>query len=158
MGEDVTKAILDELNNSAPMENWNKTIITLIPKVTNPLMVKEFRLISLCNICYKIIARAMTNRLRSWMPTIIDETQCAFIPGRLINIILGFEAIHWMRNIKNGKFGYAALKLDMSKAYDRVEWKFLEVIMNKMGFSESWVQLVMRCVSSVSYSFDIYTL
>ncbi|XP_073137930.1 uncharacterized protein [Henckelia pumila] len=157
VGEEVTQVVLHILNEDAPMDGWNNTIITLIPKVGNPMMMKEFRPISLCNICYKIIARALTNRLRLLMSRVIDETQSAFVPGRLIsdNVILGFEATHWIRSRKKGKDGYAALKLDMSKAYDRVEWKFLEAIMNRLGFSGSWKRKVMKCVSSVSYSFSV---
>ncbi|XP_073133915.1 uncharacterized protein [Henckelia pumila] len=157
IGVDVTKAALAILNDGAPMDDWNKTVITLIPKVPNPLMVKEFRPISLCNVCYKIIARALTNRLRPMMKYVIDDCQSDFVPGRLIsdNIILGFEAVHWMRSRKKGKYGYAALKLDMSKAYDRVEWNFLEAFMLKLGFNESWVGKVMSCISSVSYSFKV---
>lgn len=157
IGGDVTREILAFLNEDAPLGQWNHTIIKLIPKVENPLMLKEFRPISLCNVCYKIIAHAMTNRLRPLMKIIIDESQCAFVPGRLItdNVLLGFEATHWMRNRKKGKQGFAALKLDMSKAYDRVEWSFLEAIMDKVGFHRSWTSKVMHCVSSVSYSFAL---
>lgn len=124
------------------MGEWNKTIISLIPKVSNPVMIKEFRPISLCNVCYKIIARALTNRPRPMMKLIVNDTQSAFVPGRQItdNIILGFEAV---------------LKLDMIKAYDRVEWSFLEAMMGKLGFSSVWTEKVMRCVSSVKYSFSI---
>lgn len=88
------------------------------------------------------------------MKLIVDETQSAFVPGRQItdNIILGFEAVHWMRNLKRGKHGYATLKLDMGKAYDRVEWSFLEAMMGKLGFSSAWTEKVMRCISSVKYS------
>lgn len=93
-------------------------------------MMKEFCPISLCNVFYKIIARAMTNRLRPLMKLIIDETQSVFVTGRLVsdNIILGFEATNWMWNGKKGKHDYVALKLDMGKTYDRVEWPFLKLL------------------------------
>ncbi|XP_073138644.1 uncharacterized protein [Henckelia pumila] len=95
--------------------------------------------------------------LRPLMSQIIDETQSAFVPGRLItdNIILGFEKIHWIRTRKTGKQGYVALKLDMSKAYDRVEWSFFEAVMYQMGFCELWIEKVMKCVKSVQYSFSL---
>lgn len=63
---------------------------------------------------------------------------------------MGFECMHWIRNQKKAKNGFAALKLDMSKAYDRVEWSFLKSVMRMLGFAEVWVNLIMRCVTSVS--------
>ena len=77
--------------------------------------------------------------------------------GRLItdNILVAFEVMHHIKQKKGGKLGDIALKLDMSKAYDRVEWACLEKIMEKMGFAEKWRNLVMRCVSSVTYSIRI---
>ncbi|XP_073153487.1 uncharacterized protein [Henckelia pumila] len=77
--------------------------------------------------------------------------------GRLItdNVRIGFECMHWIRHHNKRKIGYAALKLDMSKAYYRVEWNYLESIMLKMGFHLRWVNLIMRCVTSVSYSFRV---
>lgn len=68
--------------------------------------------------------------------------------------MLGYECMHWLRHHK-GKTGYVALKLDMSKAYDRVEWGYLEKLMERMGFCLSWRALIMRCVRSVSYSFKL---
>ena len=68
------------------------------------------------------------------------------------NILVAFETLHSMKNHKSGKTGYMALKLDMSKVYDRVEWPFLEEVMRKLGFNERWITLMMICVNSVSYA------
>ena len=63
-----------------------------------------------------------------------------------------FETLHYMRTHSSGKTGFMALKLDMSKAYDRVRLNFLEFMMYRIGFCEVWVKLIMLCVSSVRYT------
>ena len=68
------------------------------------------------------------------------------------NILMAFETFHYMKHHQNGKSGFMALKLDMSKAYDQVEWAYLEAIMRKMGFDWRWVNLMMECITTVSYS------
>jgi hypothetical protein len=80
----------------------------------------------------------LANRLKKVLPSIISPSQSAFIPGRLIidNILVAFEALHTMDAKMKGKEGFMALKLDMSKAYDRVEWHFLESVMRKIGFAD----------------------
>ena len=65
---------------------------------------------------------------------------------------MAYEALHTMHGRKKGKIGTLALKLDVSKAYDRVEWNFLRQIMLKLGFPGDWVDRVMSCVSSTSFS------
>ena len=74
--------------------------------------------------------------------------------GRMIfdNIIIAYETVHAMKNKCTGQVWWLAAKLDMSKAYDNVEWNYLECLMSKMGFATRWVQLIMACVRSVSYS------
>ncbi|KAL5567359.1 hypothetical protein UlMin_030523 [Ulmus minor] len=145
------------LNEGGDMGSWNATLITLIPKIQHPTTVKNFRPISLCTVLYKIVSRSITNRFRLILDDVIGDPQSSFVPGRLItnNVILGFEAMHWIRKHTGGQTGYAALKLDMSKAYDRVEWSFLRGMMDKLGFDEKWTALIMRCIASVSYSFLI---
>lgn len=96
----------------------------------------------------------LPNLLKTALPHIISHNQSAFIPRRLItdNILVAFEAFHTMATQMKGKQGFMALKLDMSKTYDRVEWKFLEAIMRRLGFVEQWIQLKMKCVCTVTYA------
>ncbi|KAL5575510.1 hypothetical protein UlMin_017209 [Ulmus minor] len=154
VGEEITAACLGFANGGQLLGSINETIITLLPKVKNPTRITEFRPISLCNVIYKIISKMLANRLRRVMGTVISEEQSAFIPGRLItdNAIIGFESLHaikWQKSKKN----YLALKLDMAKAYDRVEWEFIQRMMTKLGFSDTWIKKIMACISSVTYSF-----
>ena len=136
IGMDVSQAILSCLNSRSILRSINHTFITIIPKVQNLERVSNFCPISLCNVIYKIISKVIANRLMPLLNSIISETQSAFIADCLItdNILIAFESLHHMKNSCSGKKGFMAMKLDMSKAYDRVEWVFLEKILLKMGF------------------------
>ena len=151
---DVTQIVLHFLNSGSLPNPLNHTFITLIPKTKIPEQVSEFRPISLCNVLYKIFSKVLANRLKRVLPHIISEHQSAFIKGRLItdNILVAYETLHYMKNHNSGSSGFMALKLDMNKAYDRVEWFFLKNVMLLMGFDERWVALVMECITMVTYS------
>lgn len=154
---DFTGLCLDLLNGRICMSEVNQTVIVLIPKIDEPTLMKHFRPISLCNVIYKTCSKVLVNRLKSLMPTCIAENQSAFVAGRLIsdNVIIAHELFHYLKGSKNGPNKGVAIKLDMEKAYDRVEWHFLVDIMTKMGFASSWIDTVMSLVSTVSYCFKI---
>ena len=101
-------------------------------------MVGDFRPVSLCNFVYKVISKIMANRLRPIILNIISPVQSAFVKGKLINenSILTQEVSHTMKR-KKGKGGLMLLKLDMEKAYDRMEWDFLKEVLSCVGFSEA---------------------
>lgn len=131
----------------------NQTNICLIPKTERPIEMGEFRPISLCNVSYKVISKLMSKRLKKCLPKIISETQSAFVARRLItdNILVAHEVFHALRTNPGCRSKFVAIKTDMSKAFDRVEWSFLEALLLKIGFSTQWVSWIKVCISSVSY-------
>lgn len=157
VGYQVTTEVLNVLRGGNIPEGWNDTTAVLIPKVSHPVKPKDLRPISLCNVLYKMISKVISNRLKVILPDIISPNQSAFVPGRIIsdNILLAYELTHFLQRKRSGSAGYAALKLDMSKAYDRVEWNFLRDMMIKLGFHRSWVELIMKCITSVRYQIKV---
>ncbi|KAA3460284.1 reverse transcriptase [Gossypium australe] len=154
VGREVLGFCLGVLNEGKEVDSANMTNIVLIPKVQNPTSMVNFRLISLCSILYKLIAKTIANRMQNVMDTCIDQVQGAFVPGRLIsdNILLAYEILHTFKQKRTGKKGYMAVKLHMSKAYDKVEWDFIKEVMNKMGFAMKCIELIMKCITSISYT------
>ena len=107
MGADVISGVLSCLKDGSLLKKLNHTNICLISKTRNPESVKEFRPISLCNVVYKIIAKVLANCLKRVLPSIISETQSAFVPSRLVSdyILLAFETLHHMQHMKPSQHG-----------------------------------------------------
>jgi hypothetical protein len=68
------------------------------------------------------------------------------------NALIAFECIHALQNGSNNVGKFCAYKLDLMKAYDRVDWNYLEQALTKFGFAEKWITWIMTCVKSVSFS------
>lgn len=100
---------------------------------------------------YKIISKVLVNRLKPIMDNIITPYQNAFIKGRNIsdNILLAHEIIDVVRKKRGRRDRFGVLKIDMSKAYDRVNWNFLKAALLAMNFDTKWI---MECVSIVEYT------
>ena len=149
---DLPEMVNDFLTSGTLDTRLNMTNICLIPKTERPTRMTELRPISLCNVGYKIISKVLCQRLKVCLPSLISETQSTFVLGRLIsdNILIAQEMFYGLRT-NRCKDKFMAIKTDMSKAYDRVEWIFIQQLLSKMGFHHHWIQLMMECISSVQY-------
>ncbi|CAJ2637965.1 unnamed protein product [Trifolium pratense] len=131
-GDDIFVAASSWLDRGYFPSSLNETNICLIPKCDNPTLMKDLRHISLCNVLYKIVSKVLANRLKFCLDKCVSQEQSAFVEGRSIldNALISIEVIHAMKRKTRGYRGELALKIDISKAYDKVDWGFLRVLMN----------------------------
>ncbi|KAL9674087.1 hypothetical protein QQ045_030357 [Rhodiola kirilowii] len=157
--EDFISECLQFLNQGllCPDNNLTVIVITLIPKQAGSSKITEYRPISLIGTLAKVISKAIANRLQVLMDEVISPMQCAFIKNRLLtdNILIAQEVTHYVHSISKQKQVYGLLKLDMAKAYDKIEWDFLELILLQLGFSSVWVQRVLHYVKTAHYCLRI---
>lgn len=122
---------------SLPM-GLNDTNLVIIPKVQTPERVTQFRPIRLCNVAYKIVTKVMTNRLKRIMPDLISPSQSSFVPESQIidNIVIYQEILQTIRRDKE-KPGFMVIKIDLKKAYDRLDWEFIRDTLCDIGFNNN---------------------
>ncbi|GJR59889.1 uncharacterized protein Tco_1502051 [Tanacetum coccineum] len=152
VGDNFSCAIRDFFSNGKLLREVNHTIIALIPKVTTPCKINDYRPISCCNITFKCISKIIANRIKGDLGDLVSINQSAFVPGRRIsdNILLTQEL---MRNYhRNCGPPRCSFKVDIQKAYDTVDWGFLRSILIGFGFHPTMIEWIMVCVSTTSYS------
>ena len=127
------------------MDRLNKTYVIQLPKVKGVEFIRDFWPISLSNSIYLIIAKVLANRLRLFLPAVISPFQSAFLPGRQMaeEIVAA-----WRRDSTSGFLW----KVDFSKAYDSIDWRFLCNILRRRGFPETWVRWVKQRVSTPTFA------
>lgn len=133
----------------------NTTILTLIPKVTGARKMKDYRPISCCNVLYKVISKIIANRLKKLLPDFISLNQSAFVKDRLLieNLLLATELVKDYH--KDTVSRRCAIKVDISKAFDSVQWPFLINTLTAMGLPEKFIHWISLCVTTSSFSVQV---
>ena len=157
VGPDIVSEIQAFFISGVMLRTLNHTHVRLIPKTTAAKAVGDYRPIALCNVYYKIISKLLAQRLKQVLPFLISENQSAFVQDRAIsdNILISHEVLHFLKTSEATKRCSMAVKTDMSKAYDRLEWDFIETVFLRLGFNAAWTNLIMQCIKTVTYSFLI---
>lgn len=123
------------------------TFITLIAKKKGAVCIKDFHLISLVGCLYKLLAKTLAIRLKSSLRSVISVSQNAFLPGKQITdcSLMVNEIVNAMRRENWDGLIY---KIGMEKAYDHVNWGYLDWVLRKMGFGSKWRNWIKICISS----------
>ena len=148
---DVMHFITDFHRNGRLTRGINNTFIVLIPKVTSPQRLNDFRPIFLVGSLYKILSKVLANRLRMVMGSLIAETQTTFVKGRQIldGILIANEVVDEARKSKKELMLF---KVNFEKAYDSVDWGYLDAVMTKMSFPFLWRKWMKECVTTATAS------
>lgn len=152
VGSDLIAAVKDFFVNPVLSRQVNSTVIALLPKVPGAARLSEFRPISLCNTVYKIIYKLIGNRLRLITPLAVQRNQVGFISGRLLceNVLLASELVTDFN--KPGEVSRGCLQIDITKAYDNVDWRYVMNILEAFGLPPVFITWVRSCVTSPHYS------
>ena len=152
---DVINAVLQFFNTGWILPNYNANTMVLIPKTSSADTMDQFRPIAMENFKFKIISKIIADRLAQVMPNIISEEQRGFIKGRNIKdcVCLASEAVNLMDHKTYG--GNLALKVDIRKGFDTLEWSFLLRVLKKFGFNETFCNWIEAILHSATISINI---
>jgi hypothetical protein len=148
---DVMRFISEFHQNGKLTKGINSTFIALIPKIDSPQRLNDFRPISLVGSLYKILAKVLANRLRLVIGSVISESQTAFVKDRQIldGVPIANEVVDEARRSKKELLLF---KVDFEKAYDSVDWDYLDDVMGKMAFQVLWRKWIKECVCTATAS------
>jgi hypothetical protein len=145
--QDVVNAVTEFFTTGYLMPNFNANTLILIPKISNADAIEHYRPIAMANFKFKIISKVLADRLAQVMPTLISKEQSGFIHGRNIKDCLGLasEAANLLQSKVFG--GNLALKIDVTKAFDTLEWPCLLKVLRSFGFCDkfcNWIDTILN--------------
>eukprot|EP00253_Pinus_taeda_P022654 PITA_22654 len=151
LGKEILDLVEESRINQKVWPALNSTFFALIPKGDNLEEANGYRPIALCNVIYKMITSLIAKRLKPLLDNLISAEQTGFVEGRQIldGLVVTQEVIH---SLKVKKQKGMMIKLDLSKAYDRLNWKYLETVLERFGFHQRWIAWIHNLISSPHFS------
>lgn len=133
----------------------NSTILALVPKKIDSMEMRDYRPITCCNVLYKVVSEILANRLKLLLPRIVSSNQSAFIQGRLLmeNVLLASELVKDYH--KEDVSPRCLMKIDISKAFDSVQWSFVLRSLEAIGVPSKFIHWIELCISSPSFSVQV---
>lgn len=155
LAHDFTIAVQSVFKFGFLPKGINSTILDLIPKKADSMEMREYRPISCCNVLYKVVSKILANRLKQILPRIISENQSAFVKGRMLmeNVILASELVKDYH--KESISPRCVMTIDISKAFDSVQWSFLVNSLKALGFPEKFIHWIKLCITTPSFSVQV---
>ncbi|XP_033128797.1 uncharacterized protein LOC117129330 [Brassica rapa] len=151
VGVDVLSGISSFFRTGHLPPASNATILSLLPKHPGASAIGDYRPISCCNTIYKLISKLLVKRLKPLLPNMILPNQTAFVQGRLLveNTVLASEIVHGYHRDKGPS--RITLKVDIAKAFDTVNWRFIFNCLQGMGLPQTLIQWIQVCISTPSF-------
>ncbi|VVA41200.1 PREDICTED: RNA-directed DNA polymerase, partial [Prunus dulcis] len=149
--EDLMKVMADFFNCGIINAITNETFICLIPKKKESVKVSDFRPISLVTSLYKMVSKVLASRLREVLGSTISSYQSAFVQGRQIldAALIANEVVEESRRLNKSGMVF---KIDLEKAYDHVEWRFVDEVLIRKGFGDRWRSWIRGCLETANFS------
>lgn len=155
VAQDFTIAVQSVFRFGFLPKGVNSTILALVPKKTDSVQMRDFRPIACCNVLYKVVSKILANRLKLILPRVISECQSAFVKGRLLmeNVLLATELVKNYH--KETVSPRCVMKLDISKAFDSVQWCFVLSSLEAIGVPAKFIHWIKLCISTPSFSVQV---
>ncbi|XP_062109574.1 uncharacterized protein LOC133821078 [Humulus lupulus] len=148
---EISEAIFDFFERGDLPEEANMATICLIPKIETPAKTADYRPIACCNSIYKCISKMLCDTLATVLPSLIHQNQGAFVKNRLLahNILILQDIIK--RYKRKNVSPRCVMKIDLSKAYDMLDWNFMEDILTAFCFPNKFIKWIMACLKDPTY-------
>ncbi|CAG7886739.1 unnamed protein product [Brassica rapa] len=155
VGLDVTNAVKHFFTTKMMSRQTNATVISLIPKISGASSLSDFRPVSLCNTVYKVISKVLAHRLKRITKDAVQQNQVGFVSGRVLsdNVLLASELVADFH--KPGRISRGCLQVDITKAYDSVEWEFIMNILSAFQLPPLFMDWIWACISTPYYSVSL---